>query len=235
MTTTDVRIESWLRQGFELYKNNAMTLILASLIALVVSAITAGILGGPMFAGLVIIALRLYDGETPPPEAGDVFKGFDVFLSAFLFNLVWGLIAIAAQVIPGTIVPGIGHIAGIVVALSATAAVMFGMFLIVEKRMEFWPASMASFETVKANFFPFLAFYIAVGFIGVLGSVLCGIGVIFTFPIMLCTLTVAYRDVFSAASASSEAIEAPPPAPPPADPDGPEAGDDATDAPQGGS
>jgi len=234
MTTTDVRIESWLRQGFELYKDNAVTLILASLIALAVSALTAGILSGPMFAGLVIIALRLYDGETPPPEAGDVFKGFDVFLSAFLFNLVWGLIAFAAQVILGGLVPGIGHLAGFVVALSATAAVMFGMFLIVEKRMEFWPASMASFETVKASFFPFLAFYIAVGFIGSLGTVLCGIGVIVTFPIMLCSLTVAYRDVFSAAGPSSETMDAPPPAPPPGGPDGPATGD-VSDAPQAGA
>ena len=234
MTTSEVHIEAWLKQGFDLYKNNAATLILASLFALIVSTVTFGILSGPMYAGLIMIALRLHDGESPPPDAGDVFKGFDVFLSAFLFNLVWGLIAGAVMTVLGAIVPPIGSVAGLVAGLAVTSAVMFGMFLIVEKRMEFWPASMASLEKVKANFLPFIAFYIAIGFLGSLGAVLCLIGVILTFPIMLCTLTVAYRDVFGGAGASSGMIDAPPPAPPSADPEGSGAGD-APDAPQGGS
>ena len=73
---------------------------------------------------------------------------------------------------------------------------MFGLFLIVDRQMEFWPASQESINTVKTNFWPFFGVSAVAGFIGSIGAIAFGIGVVFTIPIQGCILTVAYRDVF---------------------------------------
>ena len=62
--------------------------------------------------------------------------------------------------------------------------------------MEFWPASQDSINTVKANFWPFFGLSVVAGFIGILGAIAFGIGVVFTIPIQGCILTVAYRNVY---------------------------------------
>ncbi len=58
------------------------------------------------------------------------------------------------------------------------------------------PASVESFNMVKRNFWPFLGFSIVSNLIGSIGAVACGIGVVFTLPIQICILTVAYREIF---------------------------------------
>ncbi len=56
---------------------------------------------------------------------------------------------------------------------------------------------MTSFEKVKTNFFPFLGLFVVSYIIGGIGIILCGIGVILTFPIYVCIISVAYREAFA--------------------------------------
>ena len=65
MQKVDVKIVKWIEEGFTLYKNNFATLVLASVIALVLSMVTIGILAGPMIAGLIIVTLQLLRKEKP--------------------------------------------------------------------------------------------------------------------------------------------------------------------------
>jgi uncharacterized membrane protein len=124
-----------------------------------------------------------------------VFKGFEYFLNSFLFVMIWGIALFVVSIVVG-LVPCIGQLAALFVIFVAHALLMFGLFLIVENRTEFWPASVESFNKVKPNFWPFLGFAVVSNLIGSIGAVACGIGVIFTLPIQACILTVAYRDVF---------------------------------------
>jgi len=162
---------------------------------LVISTITAGILAGPMLAGLASLMLALRDKKEPKPEAGRVFKGFDYFVPSFLFVAVWGIGIFSASFIVG-VIPFIGQLAALFVAYAAQAFLMFGLFLIVDRQMEFWPASQDSINTVKANFWPLFGLSIVAGFIGSLGAIALGVGVVFTIPIQGCILTVAYRKVY---------------------------------------
>ncbi len=195
----DVKFGEWIQQGWELYKANIGVWIVASLLAIVISVATLGILSGPMIAGLAWMALVLVDRKEPKPQMGDVFKGFDYFLQSFLFCLVWGAISLAISVI--SLIPCIGELVVIVVSIALYTALMFGMFLIVDKKMEFWPASMLSFNVVKPNFFPFLGLLVVAVLISEVGTIACGIGVIVTMPIGFCILAVAYRNVFGAQAA----------------------------------
>jgi len=227
MADVGSKFGDWIKEGFELYKENLSVLILSSLIANVLTAFTLGILGGPMFAGLIKIVLRLNDKEQPPPTVGDLFQGFHYFMPSFLFTLVWGLIFGAGACIL-RFVPCIGPLIAIVLTLAGVAFLMFGFYLIVDRGMDFWPASMASIEKVKPDFFPFLGLYLVAAIIGEIGVLACGIGVFATMPICFAILAVTYRDVFADGQM--------PPAPPareisPPEPPAPEADGDASDAP----
>jgi len=195
MQNTQVRFSQWIEEGFNLYKDNFKTLVLAAIFVVVISTVTAFILAGPMLAGLALLILGLRDKKEPKPEAGMVFKGFDYFVPAFLFIAVWGIGILSASFILG-VIPLIGQLASLFIAYCAQAFLMFGLFLIVDKKMEFWPASQQSINTVKANFWPFFGLSIVAGFIGSIGAIAFGIGVVFTIPIQGCILTVAYREVY---------------------------------------
>ena len=195
MQKVQVNFGGWIEDGFNLYKENFKTLVLASIFVVVISTVTVFILAGPMLAGLALVILGLRDKKEPKPEAGMVFKGFDFFAPAFLFIAVWGIGILIASVILG-IIPVIGQLASLFVAYAAQAFLMFGLFLIVDRQMDFWSASQESINTVKTNFWPFFGLSAVAGFIGSIGAIAFGIGVVFTIPIQGCILTVAYRDVF---------------------------------------
>ena len=77
--------------------------------------------------------------------------------------------------------------------------------------MDFWPASMESINIVKSNFWPFLGFAVVAAIIGSLGAIACGIGAIFTLPIQVCILAVAYRAVFNGVRESESPPDIPEP------------------------
>ena len=195
MPKTQVRFGEWIEDGFNLYKDNFKTLVLATIFVVVISTITAFILAGPMLAGLALITLELKDKKAPPPEAGGVFKGFDYFVNSFLFVSMWSIGILVASVILG-VIPIVGQLASLFAVYGAHAFLMFGIFLIVDRQMDFWPASQESINTVKSNFWPFFGISVVAGFIGSIGAIAFGIGVVFTLPIQGCILTVAYRKVY---------------------------------------
>jgi uncharacterized membrane protein len=211
----------WIKEGFEIYKNNLGVLILSSLIAFVLTGLTLGILGGPMFAGLIGIVLKIRDRQQPTPTVGDVFQGFQNFLPSFLFVIVWGLTILVGTLIL-SFIPCLGQLLSICLAFAASTFLMFGLFLIVEKKMDFWPASMASIDKVKPTFFPYLGLAVVAGIIGNIGSLACGIGAFATMPLYFTIISVVYRDVFSNGQTPQappiQEIKPPQPEPPQAPP-----------------
>jgi uncharacterized membrane protein len=198
MQKTDVNIVRWIEAGFNLYKNNFTTLVLAALIALVLSTVTIGILTGPMIAGLIIITLQLLRKADPEPEISVVFRGFSFFLNTFLFVLIWGIAILVGSLMVGWF-PIIGQLLSLFVVYAAQAFLMFGLYLIVDKQMDFWPASQTSINTVKTNFWPFFGLAALASIIGSIGALAFGIGVVLTVPIQICILAVAYQEIFDEA------------------------------------
>ncbi len=202
MQKTDVKMGKWIEEGFKLYKNNFATLIVAALIALVLSTVTIGILTGPMIAGLIIIALQLLRKTDPKPQAGVVFRGFHYFLNSFLFTVIWGIAILVGSLILGWF-PIIGQLVSLFFIYAAQAFLMFGLYLIVDKQMDFWPASQESIQTVKSNFWPFFGLAAIASIIGSIGALAFGIGIVLTIPIQICILAVAYQEIFDQKRPSS--------------------------------
>lgn len=190
----EVKFGEWIEKGFHIYKDNLGLLLLVSLVSVAISLVTGGILAGPMMAGLAYITMALTDQKEPKPPAGDIFNGFNYFLPAFLFCIVWCLVMLVVTFVLG-IVPCIGALLALFVNYSIGTAVMFGLYLIVDKKMGFWDASRESYEITKTNFWAFLGFFVVCTILAYLGTLLCLIGVIITLPIEFCIIAVAYRSI----------------------------------------
>ncbi len=207
MEKTDVRFGEWMTRAWQLYKANFVVLILASLIGMLLSAVTVGVLAGPMAAGMVLIVLRLLDGDATKPQPGDVFQGFTFFVQTLLYLVVWGAITFAGMAVLN-VIPCVGQLLALAGVYALQAFLMFALFLIVDRKMDFWPASMESIQVVKANFLPFLGLALLAFLLGGVGAVACGLGMFLTMPFCFCLLAVAYREVFGGTAESGEPGEA---------------------------
>ena len=196
MEKIQVKFGDWIEAGFYLYKQNFSTLVLAAIIAIVLSTLTVGILLGPLLAGLALISLRLFDKSVPLPTVRTVFHGFDYFLNSLFFAVFWGIAVLIGSAILG-IIPGIGQLLALLFVYVAQTYLMFGIYLIVDQKLNFWPASMVSYNVVKTNFWHFFGFAVVTGIIGTIGGILIGIGIVLTMPIQICITAVAYREIFS--------------------------------------
>ena len=199
----EVQFGQWIDEGFKLYKANFATLVLAALILVALSGVTMLILLPPLTAGFILLILRIMDGETPPPGPGTVFSGFSVFFNALVFMLIWGCVILLGVMIVGW-VPLIGQVASVFFSYAIQALLVFGMFLIADRKMGFWEASTVSMDVVKANFWPFFGLTIVSSVIGGIGSLVFGIGVVLTLPIGFCIIAVAYRTIWGTEAVVAE-------------------------------
>ena len=201
MANGKVDIGGWISEAFELYKANFALLCVSTLAAALLGGFTCGVLAGPLWAGLTLILLRVLRKSEPVPQIGDVFKGFDFFVQALLLVVVIGLVLMAAS-----FVPFVGQVAGLLLF----PLVMFSMCLVVDRKMEFWPAIQASVEKAKGEYLPLLVLWLLSSLISSAGAILCGVGVIVTAPFSSIVTVVAYRHLFEdAAAEAAPALEAP--------------------------
>lgn len=220
MVRVEERIGDWIGKGFDIYKNNMGPMLIMALILVGLTMLSGGILAGPLSAGFVMVVLRAARGEKNL-QAGDIFKGFDFFVPALLLYLCWGVgLAVAAAIL--SMVPCIGWILTVVLSAVVATIVWFAIFLVVDQKMDFWPASMRVIETIKANPLPLIGFGFLTGLLASLGSILCIVGVVLTVPVGYCIFAVAYPEVFGEGETiPAEAVETPAEAtePPPASPE----------------
>lgn len=190
MTSVTVEYKVWLERAFQIYKDNIVTLIVATLIA--------GLLFGlPLAGGVILITLDFLDGKKPPPGIGDVFKGLRWCVQLLLLSLVVWTIVMAVWGVLLLLVTRWAALLMTPLVLAAGTLLMFAPFLIVDRRMNFRAASMISIKLVAQNFIPMLGLFGLAMALGSVGLIACGFGVIVTSPMTICLLAVAYREVCS--------------------------------------
>jgi hypothetical protein len=190
MANGKVDVSGWMTEAWELYKVHFALVCVSTLVAMLLGVFTCGVLLGPLWAGLTLILLRLSRKQEPVPEIGDLFKGFDFFLQSLLYVVV----LFAAGCVLGFI-PMIGRVA----AMLLMPLVMFSMCLIVDQKMEFWPAIQASYEKAKDEYVSLLVLWLVASLISAAGAILCGVGAILTAPFSAIVAVVAYRHLFESA------------------------------------
>ena len=143
------------------------------------------IIHGALFGGLYLLFLKLIRGQRA--EFGDAFGGFsERFLQLFLAGLVSGILTLVGYVF--CIVPGI----------YLTVAWMFVIPLVVDKRMDFWPAMEVSLRVIQRNWFLFFLLGILNILVVMLGFLALCVGIYVALPITIGAVAYAYEDVFGA-------------------------------------
>ncbi len=212
MESKEISIKECVSEALDLYKNNFFLVLVTTAIAMIGSGITIGILAGPLLVGLFLIFLKLYDMrqagvDTPKPEIGDLFQGFDKFKESFLFVLGFILVSIIVNALT-SLLPAIGGIASFAGGVAVATAAMFAIPLIAEKGMTAMDAAKQSLESSKQNFLQFALLVLIGQLAASVGAFLFGIGLFLTAPIYLLIVAVAYRKYCSSTpmtlTASSE-------------------------------
>ena len=188
MALKKIDIGNEIGRGWELFKANMGLLIVAGLICVLVGAVTCGLLVGPLMAGMYMVLRRLIKGDPVQPQAGDVFKGFDVFVQALLVIVLAFVIGMLLGMIPV-----IGQIAGFIVGAVSTWAIMFVAY---EKCTAIDAFKKIFTLTQSGEFIMPLVFVVVVNLISGLGVLACGIGVFFTAPLSFCMNACCYETLF---------------------------------------
>jgi hypothetical protein len=181
-------------RGWALVRDNMAVLVLATvlgwLVAIGLSAvpILGWIVGFVLLGGLDYMFLRRIRGEQV--QVGDVFDGFNLaFVNLSMAGLVKWLLTSLGLVL--CIVPGIYLAVGYVFALP----------LVIDKKMEFWPAMEVSRRVVHENWFSIFALVIVLALVAFCGFLLCGVGALITVPISHAAFMYVYEDLFGATGA----------------------------------
>ncbi len=151
-------------------KKNFVLHVVVTLLILIVGGASGGLLYGPMLVGYMRMIKAEDEGGTP--AIGDVFKGFDDFLPAFLAAFLGGLavsIGIMLCIIPGLLIMALPMTA---VYIVATMGEKDGI-----------NALKRAWALVKENLIPSALCALVLGIVGSLGAILCGVGILLTLPI----------------------------------------------------
>jgi len=176
----ELDIGGWISKGFAELNSDVDGYIILVLVVMVVSGVTFGILAGPLLAGSYRVIRRKLRGQGKL-DIGAVFnEGFSVFVPSFLIVLIPGLIVGILGAIPY-----IGWIVGLVAGPLLLPFWSFSMHYILEEKQDFVPAGQASWEIIKTNPFNFWVLGLLTGIIMSIGSIACGIGILYTYPVGL--------------------------------------------------
>lgn len=150
---------------------NILVVVVGSILAALIGALTLGILGIPVMAGLVKAMRKAQQGGTA--EFSDLFSEFGNISKWFM---LWVLF-IGLGII-GALTFGIG-------ALVGGFLLYFTMQLMLEKDMQAFDAAKASFEYVSKNFGAVFVPILVCMVVSAAGSIAFGIGELVTIPMMM--------------------------------------------------
>ena len=180
-----VDISSALSRGWALLRDNMPILVGASLLAWLMTCVpvVGWLLGFVLLGGLDYLFLRRMRGETV--QIGDIFAGFNLaFLNLVMCGLVKCLLiclGLIACILPG-IYLGVGYV--------------FAIPLVIDKKMDFWPAMELSRQVVHKHWWSTFALVIVLALVAFAGFLVCGVGALITIPLASAAFLYVYEDLF---------------------------------------
>jgi hypothetical protein len=135
-----------------------------------------------LMGGIFRMATKQVRGETP--TLGDMFSVGDVLLNlvlAAVLTTIAYFVGLMLCVVPGLLIIG---------------GLMFTYPLIVDRKLAAVEAMQQSWAALKGQYFMAFLFLLVVGIVASLGALLCGIGILATYPIYPLAIAIMYRDFF---------------------------------------
>jgi hypothetical protein len=188
------------------------------------SLILGFIFTGPLMGGLWLFYVRVVRGEVL--TAGDAFGGFgprfgQLLLAHLVTSILPGLClvpAMAALVVFGISMSATGaqwgplsasatgalvafslmFLLGLPVFVFLTVSWFFALPLVIDKRMDFWPAMSLSWRRVAGHWWGTFGLMVVLWLLLVAGLFLCIVGVVFAGCVAFAAMAVHYDKVFGA-------------------------------------
>lgn len=187
-------IGSCFSRGWQLVQRHFWLTVCASFLIVLISIVIElipilGWIGGLVFSfvfwgGLDWMFLKLIRGEKS--GLGDAFAGFSMgFVQLMLASLVSQLLMSVGLLL--LILPGIYLL---------VAWFLFTPLLVIDKRLEFWPAMELSRKVVTRHWWQFFGFLLLQLLVLLAGLLALGIGVFIALPIVIAASIYAYEDIF---------------------------------------
>lgn len=221
-----IDIGSCLSRGWELVKANfwisvgAVAVAYACLIAgsfiPCVGGIIQLVIQGPLMGGVYWFFLKLIRRQEA--SVGDVFGGFSTgFLPLFLVTLVSGLL-VGVTMIPGGILAFVGIsmksdfspiligfavLVAIIPALYLNVCWIFGVPLVADKKLDFWPALELSRKVVSMHWLSMFLFLLVCLLVVMAGIIALCFGLLVAAPVVMAAIAYAYEDLFGGGTTSN--------------------------------
>jgi hypothetical protein len=187
-----IALGDWLSGGWQIYKENAALMSLATVLGGLLSVASVGILAGPLLMGMLQMAFKTMRGERP--NMGDLFSWQGRFLQAFVTFLIFALVHVGLTGLGGNSLHGL---LSLVVTPLLTVMLGLTMSSILERGLD---VARAINEAARVIFSKDAVMWWVTGLvfsaISFGGTIACGIGVFVTLPWMIAASAVAYRDIF---------------------------------------
>ncbi|HWX20199.1 MAG TPA: protein kinase [Candidatus Binatia bacterium] len=193
-------IGSCLRRSWALVRSEFWPIVgVSALMLLLVQAASSTAVGivavGPLMGGLWLYLVNRARGE--PAGLDTAFSGFRIaFVNLFLAGFVRFVLTL------------LGFICLILPGLYLAVAWMFALLLVIDLRLDFWPAMELSRKVVTRHWWKLFGFWLVLLVINAAGALACGIGLFFTAPIALAATVFAYEDIFGSARRKAPELSA---------------------------
>lgn len=178
-----------LSRGWQLVMSDFWPVVGVSALILVIlmgtNAAYVGILiNGPLLGGLYYYFLKKIRGQAV--VLGDAFAGFSLaFLQLFLLNLVSGIFITLGLLL--CLLPGI----------YLAVAYYFIYPLLMDRRIEFWPAMEICRRVVTKIWWQVLGFVLVMALVNLAGMLALCVGVFISFPVTVAATVYAYESIFN--------------------------------------
>lgn len=149
-------------------------------------------LNGFLLGGMFRMANRQLRGERI--SAGQIFEVSDCLGPLVVEAVLVGLIidfALCMCLLPGLVACGL---------------LMFALPLVADARLPATSAISLSFDSLKGRWLQASVFHLLAALVGMLGALACGVGIIFTLPIYVMAVTLAYQETFGKAKVAHSFI-----------------------------
>ncbi len=193
-----IRTGYYLKAGWELFKQNLVGFVGFTVVVMLIfvalsklpglGQVLLAVVATPLWGGFIVVTFKTLQQQ--PTEVNDFGKGFSYFLPLCLYGILSGVIISVGFFL--LILPGIYFSVGY----------LFPAWLIIDRKLDFWPAMELSRKTVQKRFFEVFGFCLILLLINFGGLLLLGLGFLVTMPYTVCVLTIAYQDIFGIRSTS---------------------------------
>lgn len=180
-----------IQESFGLYLKNFGILLLACLIAGIISVVSIGILAGPLFGGVLVLGLKLLRGEKG--ELNEIFSHFNQFLPTLIITLLFFAVGLVLWIIG--IIPVIGWILNLAVSPALGLLYFLAIGFSVDQKMQPLEAVKRSVDCFAAEPVPLWFYSLIMSILSGIGAIILIVGVILTMPLGMVGMVIAYQNL----------------------------------------